>query len=134
MGTPGRNAVAERLGNDFVRCQINSNCLVAFPIRRYLQNRGTAQPAVGEEQFLPEPCFIALRYNLGRDSCEIAKAFVIFGMKYDRDQSRPRITNSYPELPRQFISEGSCAHLRYGKASGRDDERRSTILSMIRAH
>ena len=113
--------------------QVDSDRVALVPIRRNLQDRRPAQPAVGDQHLFPESLMIRGNDDFRGDACQIAILLAIAGSQHERHKCGSRGLDLQPKLPCEVISQRSRSQFWNRKSAGRHHQDRRMELAGLRA-
>ena len=116
-----------------VRGEIDLDGFAFLPVAGGLENRGTAEAAMGEEHFFAKGFVLRRGYDLGGDTGEIGITLAVCGVEDERHEGGARRNNFQAELLRQVITKPGGAHFGDGEAAGGDDENGCAIFGGVAA-
>src|SRR6185312_9734261 len=114
--------IAQLNGQLAIGSEIQRNGLSWFPVRRNLQDGRAAQAAMSNQHFFTKVLRPDRRDDLSRNSSQIAKMRRVILIESKRHQSRPRLDDLQPKLPRQIVTKACSAHLGDRQAARSDDQ------------
>src|SRR5579862_560128 len=117
-----------------LRGEVERECCPLAPVRRNLQDGGTAEAAVGNEHVLVEAATSNGGDDASRDSGEIAEALLIGLKKHERHERGARLDDLESEVAGEVVAEAGGAHLWDGQASRSNDECGSAELAAMGQH
>ena len=100
---------------------VDPHILAALPVRTDLQDRRTAEAAMGEQRRLAERRLAAARHHVGRNARQLGKQRILAAQR-QRYQRRTRLDHLEPELAGELIGKGGGPQLGDRGPAGRNHQ------------
>ena len=145
LGEALRQEFAEQVGEQFfgslggledfprvpVRQQIDRQILSLPPVRGNLQDGGSGQAAMGDEQVFAEARAVATDHRIDREAGKVGELLQVVRREREPDERRAQLGDLEPELLRDAITERAGADLRNRQAAAGDDQRLAIEVATI---
>jgi len=129
-----RFLLGQRVRNRAPRRQINRDLVALAPIAGNLQDRWARQAAMREQKSFLENGFVMPDRGRHRQACQRARLVKHLAREGQRHQSRSRLDQRQPELPRQRIAQPRRAHFWNGFATRSHHQPRRTERACAADH